>query len=320
MAIRRPRPFPPKARRWSVDAAMTEPEGTGAIGDRVSLVIPAYNEAEGIAETLREAEAALASLDVAEHEIVVVDDGSTDGTSAAAAAMAGVRVVRHPRNRGYGRSLKTGIRAARFKTVFICDADLTYPLDAMPALLAEYRRGFDMVVGQRTGGHYRESALKAPMRAFLRFLVEYTSGSAIPDVNSGLRVFHRDAVSNHFPRLSNGFSFTTSVTLAYLMTGQLVSWLPIPYRGRKGRTKVRLFRDSMRTLQYIIEAAVYYNPLKIFMLMAALALAGSVVGFALSAILHLVIGYILGAAGIVVAVLMFALGLLAVLLKQIMDK
>jgi len=299
---------------------MTDTGDAQPRGDRVSLVIPAFNEAEGISETLREATAVLTGMNLAEHEVIVVDDGSADATAEMAAATPGVRIVRHPRNRGYGRSLKTGIGAARFETVFIADADLTYPLDAMPELLAEYRRGFDMVVGERTGDHYRESAIKAPMRALLRFMVEYTSGSAIPDVNSGLRVFDKKAVTAHFPRLSNGFSFTTSVTLAYLMTGRLVTWRPIPYRGRKGRTKVRLFRDSLRTLQYIVEAAVYYNPLKIFMLLAGLALGGAVIGFVVSAVLHLTIGYILGIAGILLAAQFFALGLLAVLLKQIMDK
>jgi glycosyltransferase involved in cell wall biosynthesis len=289
-------------------------------GDRVSLVIPAFNEAEGIGETLREANTALAALSLADHEIIVVDDGSVDATAELAAAAPGVRVVRHPKNAGYGRSLKSGIAAARFETIIIADADLTYPLDAMGELLAEYRKGFDMVVGARTGGHYRESAIKAPMRALLRFMVEYTSGKAIPDVNSGLRVFDKNTVATLFSRLSNGFSFTTSVTLAYLMTGRFVTWHPIPYRGRKGRTKVRLLRDSLRTLQYIVEAAVYYNPLKIFMLLAGLTLVGSVIGFAVSALLHLAVGYFLGIAGILLAALIFALGLLAVLLKQIMDK
>ena len=167
-----------------------------------------------------------------------------------------MRVTRHPRNAGYGRSLKTGIEVARFETVFVADANLIYTLESMFELLAEFRKRFDMVVGARTGGHFRESAVKAPMRAFLRFLVEYASGSSIPDVNSGLRVFAKSAVMRHFSRLSNGFSFTTSLTLAYLMTGRFVAWHPIPYRGRKGRTKLRLFRDSLRTLQYVVESAV----------------------------------------------------------------
>jgi hypothetical protein len=110
------------------------------------------------------------------------------------------------------------------------------------------------------------------------------------------------------------------MTLAYMMTGRVVSYQPIPYRVRKGKTRVHLLWDSLRTLQYIVEASVYYNPLKIFLLMSFLALGCSVLGFLGSVELHLLGGSVLGIACLILCFLMFALGLLAVLLKQIMDK
>ena len=177
-----------------------------------------------------------------------------------------------------------------------------------------------MVVGARTGEHFSSSPLKSPLRALLKWLVEYTSGRSIPDINSGLRVFDRRTAMSYFPHLCDTFSFTTSMTLSYMMTGRFVGYRPIPYRTRRGETKVHLFRDSLRTLQYVVQAVVYYNPLKIFLLMALVALAGSVAGFIGSITLDIHAGYILGLSGIVLAFLMFAFGLLAVLLKQIMDK
>ena len=287
----------------------------------VSVVIPAYNEASGILETVTEVAGTLARMEIGEHEIVVVDDGSTYGTGDILGKMEKVRVVRHPHNVGYGQSLKSGIAAARFDTIVITDADLTYPFsESVPHLVAAYQQGFDMVVGARTGDRYHSSPLKSPLRALLKWLVEYTSGRRIPDINSGLRVFDRKTAMSYFPHLCDTFSFTTSMTLSYMMTGRFVGYRPIPYRARKGETKVHLFRDSLRTLQYVVQSVVYYNPLKIFLLMALIALAGSVAGFIGSVLFQINAGYILGISGIILAFLMFAFGLLAVLLKQIMDK
>lgn len=289
-------------------------------GRSLSVVIPAFNEAGGIRATVDEVAAILQGMDLVAHEIIIVDDGSTDGTADIFGGDDKVRVIRHPHNAGYGRSLKTGIVAARFDTIVITDADMTYPFSEVPALIAEYRKGFDMVVGARTGEQYHSSALKSPLRTLLKWLVEYTSGRSIPDINSGLRVFSRDVAMLFFSHLCDTFSFTTSLTLSYMMTGRFVAYRPIPYRERQGATKVRLLRDSMRTLQYIVQATVYYNPLKIFVLLAVLALIGSVIGFIGSTLFHLVSGFVFGLGGIILAFLMFAVGLLAVLLKQIMDK
>jgi glycosyltransferase involved in cell wall biosynthesis len=287
----------------------------------VSVVIPAYNEVEGIIETVNEVAGTLARMDIGEYEIVVVDDGSTDGTGGILDKIEKVRVVRHPHNVGYGRSLKSGIAAARFDTIVITDADLSYPFsESVPGLVAAYQDGFDMVVGARSGDHYQSSPLKSPLRTLLKWLVEYTSGRRIPDINSGLRVFDRKMAMSYFAHLCDTFSFTTSMTLSYMMTGRFVGYRSIPYRARRGKTKVRLLKDSLRTLQYIVQAIIYYNPLKIFLLMTVIALIASVAGFIGSIAFHLLAGYILGIGGIILAFLMFAFGLLAVLLKQIMDK
>lgn len=285
----------------------------------VSVVIPAYNEENGIGLTVRSIRDVFQRAGFGVYEIVVVDDGSSDMT-AHRAQEAGARVLMHPHNVGYGRSLKDGIVAACHDTVVITDADGTYPVSRIPELLQHYMRGFDMVVGQRTGEHYKESAIKAPLRSILKLLVEFTAGRHIPDINSGLRVFRRETVLPYFQHLCDTFSFTTSLTLAYMMTGKFVAYLPMEYHSRIGKTKVRLFRESLRTLQYIVQAIIYYNPLKIFLMMSTLCLLFALFCTVVAMVFQITSAFFLAVGSILVAILIFALGLLADLLKQIMAK
>lgn len=286
----------------------------------ISIVIPAFNEQDSIAGTITEIQSIMEANQYKPYEIVVVDDGSKDDTKQRAID-AGARVVRNPHNAGYGLSLKRGITEAKYETIVITDADLTYPAKSIPDLLKIYfEEKHDMVVGQRTGEHYRESALKAPMRAVLKFLVEFTAGRHIPDINSGLRVFNRTAVMEHFSKLCNTFSFTTSMTLGYMMTGRFVAYLPIEYHERVGSSKVRLLRDSIRTFQYIIEAIVYYNPLKIFVLMMMALVVISALSLFTAWLTGLNIFYIFGTGALLSGIVVFCFGLLAVLLKQILQK
>jgi glycosyltransferase involved in cell wall biosynthesis len=285
----------------------------------ISVVIPALNEETGIGKTVADVSSVLTAANLTPSEIIVVDDGSTDQTGKIAAA-AGAKVIRHPHNVGYGRSLKDGIAVAQYDTIAICDADGTYPASAIPELVRLHREGFDMTVGRRQGPHYRQSMLKMPMRALLRFLVEWTAGRRIPDVNSGLRVFDRAMVMQYFPHLCDTFSFTTSMTLAYMMTGRFVAYTPIDYFERAGRSKVRLFRDALRTLQYVVEAILFYNPLKIFLLFSLICFVAAALTMAVSLYFKIVTGMMLAIGIAIASVLMLGIGMLAVLLKQIMDK
>jgi polyisoprenyl-phosphate glycosyltransferase len=285
----------------------------------ISVIIPALNECNAIVETIGRVKAALTGAQLTPYEIVVVDDGSNDGTGRLAEE-AGARVLRHPHNIGYGRSLKDGIMAATYDTIVISDADGSYPLEAIPTLVERYNQGFDMVVGARTGPNYRESALKSPLRAVLKTIVEFTANRDIPDINSGLRVFRKQVAASYFDHVSNLFSFTTSLTLAYMMNSKFVDYINIGYNARVGRSKVRLFRDSVRTLQYVLEACTYYNPLKIFALLAVLCLVLAIISLVGGVVFQVVSGFILGVGAILLSILVIAMGLLAVLLKQIMDR
>ncbi|MGE5537690.1 MAG: glycosyltransferase family 2 protein [Gemmatimonas sp.] len=284
----------------------------------LSVVIPALNEEEAITQTVTTAREVLERNGIAPVEVIVVDDGSSDATGARAAAV-GARVIRHPHNVGYGRSLKDGILAASYDTIAISDADGTYPLEDLPVLFAMKNAGYDMVVGARTGPYYQESMIKSPLRWVLRLIVEWTAGRRIPDINSGLRVFSRDITLRYFDRLCDTFSFTTSLTLAYMMNSRFVAYREIDYKKRIGHTRVRLFRDALKTLQFITEAAVYYNPLKIFTLLAFLCLVAATLSIAVGLITHFATLFMLGAGAILAGIIVLSLGFVCVLLKQIMD-
>ena len=285
----------------------------------VSVVIPALNEQEAIVDTVKEVIDVLKDRRDTNFEVIVVDDGSNDDT-VRLAEEAGARVVRHPHNVGYGRAIKNGTMAARHDTIVITDADGTYPITVIPKLLDVYSQGFDMVIGARTGQHYQGSAIKWPLRLVMRWLVEWTTNQRIPDINSGLRVYSRSTMQHYRNRLCDTFSFTTSLTLAYTMTGKFVTYVPIPYGDRIGKTKVRLWKDSLRTLQYIVQAILYYNPLKIFLLLSAICVLGSAISVAIGIVFQIATGFIMGVGTLLAGIVVFCLGLLADLLKQIMAK
>lgn len=231
----------------------------------VSVVIPAYNEEASIAQVVADIREHLQQAGI-ESEIVVVVDGATDGTARQAAAAAD-RVVVHPQNLGYGRSLKTGILVARNDLIAITDADSTYPSSRLPDLIQAAER-YDMVVGARSGEFFYSSAIKRLGRIVFQRLSEFSAGQRIPDINSGMRVFRKSQILQFFPVISAGFSFTTTSTLAYLHNDLCILYMPIEYNQRVGRSKVRHLRDSLRALQIIVEAILRCNPLKMFLLLA----------------------------------------------------
>ena len=282
----------------------------------ISVIIPAFNEELAIVGTVDACIRTLAQLG-GEYEIIVVDDGSSDNTADVAVA-AGVRVIRHPHNLGYGRSLKDGILAAIHDTIVIADADGTYPVERIPDLFRAHRAGFHMVVGARQGRHYDESFSKKMLRIVLKTLVEFTAGRKIPDINSGLRIFSRQDIMPYFQYLCETFSFTTSLTLAYMMNGMFVTYIPIDYQQRVGTTKVRMLRDSLRTLQFIVEAILYYNPIKIFLVICAGMLGLALLCFADAVAFGHDGAFWLGLGCVVLAVLMFGIGLVSIQLKQLL--
>lgn len=271
----------------------------------VSVVIPAFNEGSNIAAEIRGVVKILSQTGWT-FEIIVVDDGSADGTGDTAAAE-GVRVIRHKRNRGYGAALKTGISHAHHDWILITDADGTYPPEAIPDLLAEADDN-DMVVGARIGSSVSIPLVRRPAKWFLRVLASYLAGRKLPDLNSGLRLIRTDLVNAYAHLLPPGFSFTTTITLASTCNHHEVSYVPIDYHQRIGKSKIRP-RHAFEFLLLILRTIVFFNPLKVFIPMGALLAAGGLAKFAYDLTLsNLSESAVFGLLG---AMIIWAIGLLA---------
>jgi glycosyltransferase involved in cell wall biosynthesis len=232
-------------------------------GPQLSVIVPCFNEKDAIAATIAELDRILEGRS---HEILVIDDGSTDGSHEIIEQAAGrfprLRAFRHERNRGYGAALKTGVRRSRGELVAITDADGTYPNERLPELVDACRHA-DMVVGSRTAEGAEHSFLRSIPKAFLRRYSSWLAGSHIPDMNSGLRVMRRSVVTQHLGILPEGFSFTTTITIALLRSRREVLFVPIDYKHRIGRSKIQPVRDTLRFTQLIVRTGMYFAPLRV---------------------------------------------------------
>ena len=280
----------------------------------LSVVIPCYNESGAIAETVKRLQAALSPLEV-KYELIVVDDGSTDGTLEIVSNLP-VRVLRNLVNSGYGFSLARGIEAAGYDTIAIIDADLTYHEDDLVKLFEIYRTGFDMCVGVRERENLNSTTFKAALRAIFAKTVSFICGEPVPDANSGLRIFSKALFVKNKALLSKKFSFTTSLTISALFGGAQVGWIPISYLPRHGVTKVRLITDSVRTFMQIMRLVAVFNPLKIFTFFASGVLVMAAGAIGISLYYHLTAGLMLGAELIAVSVLIVSLGLTTAVLQK----
>lgn len=246
------------------------PPGTNAVHHLppiagLSIVIPAYNEEHGI-EPVLDHLAELMRESPWDYEIIVVDDGSSDGTREKVQAHGDITLICHPENRGYGAALKTGIRHATYDTICMTDADGTYPNDRIFDLVAHMETNeCDMVVGARTGEAVSIPLVRKPAKWFIGQLSNFVCSQHIPDINSGLRVLKREAVLPFWNVLPDGFSFTTTITLSMLTSNYLVAYTPINYHARIGRSKIKPIRDTLNFIQLISRIALYFAPLKIFL-------------------------------------------------------
>jgi glycosyltransferase involved in cell wall biosynthesis len=238
------------------DAPTPEPAGID-----VAIVIPAYNEEDGVGPTIAKLRTAMHDSGYS-YEIVVVDDGSRDATAERASAC-GVRVVRLPGNRGYGAALKAGIAATASTFVCIIDADGTYPAEAIPRLMA-LTNGRHMVVGARRLGDQSIPPERRPAKWVLGRLASYLTEQQIPDLNSGLRVMRRSALMKFIHLLPSGFSFTSTITLSLLCSGHSVHYEPITCAPRVGASKIRAAHFKSFVL-LVLRTVVLFNPLKIFL-------------------------------------------------------
>ena len=225
----------------------------------LTALIPAYNESEGIGDTVRRLRQTFPDLD-----IVVIDDGSQDNTADIARAVAGVRVVQHGRNRGYGAALKTGLRNTSRPFVIWYDADGQHrPEDLLAVALPVLEPRADATIGARG----RDSAVQRDRRLgkrVLNFVAQAISGEKIPDLNSGLRCFRREVLARYLHLLPDGFSASTTTTLLMMKRGYRLQFVPIVVGERVGKSTVKIMRDGMRTLQLIVRIIVLFEAFRVF--------------------------------------------------------
>ena len=287
----------------------------------LTVVIPVFNEEDAILDTIQEMFIALHKNGLM-FEVVVVDDGSSDKTLEVLRELTNspiikkeyksLKVIHHPHNMGYGAAIKTGLRNAKYEYCAIIDADLTYSPDEMVNLFEIIKNeGFDMVVGMRTGTFYKGNFRKQILRFILRKIVEYMSGRSIPDINSGARVFKKSIAMKNSRILSDKFSFTTSLTLAFMMRHCFVHYEPIQYFGRKGITKVKIIKDSLRTLGFILSVSAFFNPLRIFFPFVLLILLFALIVLSFSLFLSNLTILLISALICLTAILVFSIGIMA---------
>jgi glycosyltransferase involved in cell wall biosynthesis len=237
---------------------------TTQIQPRFAVIVPCYNEHEGIRQTLAELRRVLA--DAGPYELIVVDDGSVDGTAEILAEAIqndpALSVLTHIENRGYGASLKTGLLHATAELIVITDADGTYPNDRIMDLV-EMAKDVDMVVGARTAANVTYPLIRKIPKVFLRAYASWVAARHIPDINSGLRVFRRSAAIRFLNVLPNGFSFTTTITLALITNSYSVKYEPIGYSSRLGKSKIRPIHDTLNFVRLIVCTGMYFAPLRV---------------------------------------------------------
>src|SRR5438552_4020024 len=229
----------------------------------VSIVLPVYNERGHLQDEIDRIRAAMEASPYS-FEIIVVDDGSTDGSGDALMNISGIRLIRFARNRGSGSARKAGTRAARGRVVVWTDVDMTYPNGEIPRLVKELE-GQDQVVGARTSEQGTVRALRVPAKWFIRKLASYLTETNIPDLNSGLRAFRRDVALQFLHLLPAGFSCVTTMTMTFLANGYSVKFVPIDYAPRAGSSKFHWWTDTRRYLRQVVRMILLYNPLKVFM-------------------------------------------------------
>lgn len=254
---------------------------------KLSVIIPAYNEEDGIAEIVDRVLAIqpqLEAVGVEGPELIVVDDGSKDRTVEIVRGYGNVRLIIHAQNRGYGGALKTGFSNATGNLLAFLDADSTYPPEHFPALCQEILKGADLVIGSRMAGAKSEMPKTRRLGNFIfANLVSLVGNQRVTDSASGMRVFRRETLERMYP-LPDGLNFTPVMSTRAIHEGLKMVEVPIPYAERSGRSKLSVVKDGMRFFNSIIWTALSYNPVRI---LGLIGLAG--IGFAAVVALMLIV-------------------------------
>jgi glycosyltransferase involved in cell wall biosynthesis len=258
----------------------------------LSVVIPAYNEENGIAEIVDRVlkiKPALAAVGVEDLELIVVNDASKDRTAEVVKGIPGVRLITHPINKGYGGALKTGFSNAKGDLVGFLDADGTYPPEYFPQLCQVAMQDAELVIGSRLAGEKSQMpAIRRVGNIFFAGLLTLITRQKVTDSASGMRVFRRDVISRIFP-LPDGLNLTPVMSTRAIHEGVKIAEVPIPYSVRVGRSKLSVVKDGRIFLQSMVWTALTYNPVRI---LGMVGLVGMAIALALA--VHFILGRISG--------------------------
>jgi glycosyltransferase involved in cell wall biosynthesis len=230
----------------------------------VSVVLPCFNERDHVELEVKRIRAALEGAGMS-YELICVDDGSTDGTREVLEAIADIRAILLPRNQGSGTARRIGTQQACGRVVVWTDADLTYPNERIPELVAQLDDTYDQVVGARRTEAGTYKLARVPAKWTIRKLASYLTNTDIPDLNSGLRAFKRSVAEPYLRLLPAGFSCVTTITLAFLSNGHPVKYVPVDYFKRAGRSKFHPLRDAYNYILQVLRMVMYFNPLRVLM-------------------------------------------------------
>jgi glycosyltransferase involved in cell wall biosynthesis len=272
---------------------------------KLSICIPAFNEAPGVKKTLEELRSSCP-----EAEIILVDDGSTDETLNLAKSVEGIVVLSHSRNRGYGAALKTAIRSAKGEVIAWFDADGQHrTVDLDKVIKPVFEGHMDAVIGTR-GKDSEVSMDRLPGKLALKFISELLVGETIPDLNSGLRCFRADVIGRYLHLLPDGFSASTTSTLLMMKRGYRLGFVDIVSIKRRGHSNVNIFSDGLTTLKLIIRTVILFNAFAFFTILSMLQIIpGLIYGIYLAFMQKL--GFpVLASTVIISGVLTFFMGLI----------
>jgi polyisoprenyl-phosphate glycosyltransferase len=251
----------------------------------VSVVLPCYNERDHVEQEIKRIRAAFEAAGMT-YELICIDDGSTDGTREVLERIPDLKLILFQRNQGSGTARRIGTQEARGQVVVWTDADMTYPNDLLPELVRELDDSFDQVVGARRSEAGTYKFFRVPAKWAIRRLASYLTNSAIPDLNSGMRVFKRSVARPYLRLLPPGFSCVTTITLAFLSNGHQIKYVPIDYAKRSGRSKFHPLRDAYNYMLQVLRMVMYFNPLRVLMPVALTLLTGTFVKLVFDLVVH----------------------------------
>ena len=225
-----------------------------------SIIMPVYNEEKAIKDVLEKLKTYLEGKEY-QTEIIVVNDGSTDQTKKILKEIKGIKLINHPYNKGYGAAIKTGVKNAKYDWILWYDSDGQHQSKYIEKLI-KYRKEYDMIVGARQG--YQGPIIRQPGKKLIKHLAQYIIKHKIPDLNSGFRLIKKSKFEKFVHLFPNGFSISTTITLAFFKQGFNVKYIPITIKKRRGKSYVAL-SDGFKSIMLIFRMIILFSPLRVFL-------------------------------------------------------